>query len=374
MAGSRLDEWTRTAEVYTEDQIAAVLNHIGVEVREETAHDFLSFCPYHGNRDTPAFATSKSHGASICFNPACGAAVSLEKLVRDLKGTNIFQTRRLIKKMQGDISFKEAFEKATEVVDPFKPFDKDRLDRAYDRFWQTPAAIDYMHGRHFTDETLEYFRIGYGPEIKADPARGIKWKPASILVPMYDPTGIPVGYIGRSLEGKHFNNSPKLPKSHTIWNLHNAKRYESIILTEASFDAMRIHQAGYPNVGALLGGSLSKHHIDLLKRHFTKVIIFTDDDRDNPVIHVNCNKCRSGGFNKCQGHLPGRDLGIRIADSLPRLRASWAAYDDENIYAPGPLDGYRKRRAKDASDMTDDEIRQCLRNAVSDFEYREWVS
>lgn len=374
MASSGLNEWTGSTEVYSEDQIEAVLHAIGIEVQQETAHDFLSYCPYHGNRDTPAFATSRVHGASVCFNPACGATASLEKLVRDMKGLNIFQTRRLIRKMQGNVSYMEAFEKATKVEDPFKPFDQERLDRAYERFWQTPAAIDYMHGRNFNDETLEYFRVGYGPEIKSDPAKGVKWKPASVLVPMYDPKGGPVGYIGRSIEGKYFNNSPKLPKSHTIWNLHNAKRYESIILTEASFDAMRIHQAGYPNVGALLGGSISAEQIDLIKRHFTKVIIFTDDDRDNPVVHVKCAKCQKDGFLKCQGHLPGRDLGFQIADSLPRLRISWATYDDENIYAPGALEGYRKRRAKDASDMTDDEIRQCLRNAISDFEYRDWVA
>ena len=365
--------WAGNSTVYTEDQIEAVLHTIGVEVREETAHDFLSYCPYHGNRDTPAFATSKSHGASICFNPACGATASLEKLVKDMKGTNIFQTRRLIKKMEGNTSFKEQFAKVAVKAEPFKPFDQARLDRAVERFWETPEAQEYMiEKRHFDKNTLTYFGVGYGPEIKADRTRGIKWKPASVLVPMHDPKGTPIGYIGRSLEGKFFNNSPKLPKSQTIWNLHRAKKYESIILTEASFDAMRIHQAGHPNVGALLGGSLSREQIEFIKRHFTKVIIFTDND--DPIMYVKCAKCSKSGFNKCQGHLPGRELGFQIADALPRLRVSWAAYDDLNIYAPGPLEGYRKKDAKDVGDMTDDEIRQCLRNAISDFEFREWVA
>lgn len=365
--------WTGGTSLYTEDQIEAVLRAVGLEVKEETGNDFLSYCPYHGNRDTPAFATSKVHGASICFNPACGAAVSLEKLVKDMKGTNVFQTRRLIHKMKGNVNYLKQFEKTVEKVDPFKPFDQARLDRAVERFWQTPEAQEYMMvKRHFSEETLRYFGIGYGPEIKADPARKIKWKPASVLVPMHDPTGTPVGYVGRSLEGKYFNNSPKLPKSHTIWNLHRAKRHESIILTEASFDAMRIHQAGYPNVGALLGGSLSEEQIVLIKRHFTKVIIFTDND--DWQFYARCAKCMRAGFKDCQGHKPGRDLGLQIADALPRLRVSWAAYDDVNIFAPGPLEGYRKSDAKDADNMNDDEIRQCLRNAVSDFEYREWVA
>ena len=41
----------------------------------------------------------------------------------------------------------------------------------------------------------------------------------------------------------------------------------------------------------------------------------------------------------------------------------WAAYDDTCVYP---------HNAKDAGDMTDEEIRQCLRNAISNLEYSLW--
>ncbi len=72
----------------------------------------------------------------------------------------------------------------------------------------------------------------------------------------------------------------------------------------------------------------------------------------------------SGGFKLCIGHNPGRDLGAKIAGNLPRKRVMWASYEDKIVY---PHD------AKDAGDMTDQEIRQCLRNAVPNFEYTSWA-
>jgi hypothetical protein len=41
----------------------------------------------------------------------------------------------------------------------------------------------------------------------------------------------------------------------------------------------------------------------------------------------------------------------------------WASFSYGKIY---PHD------AKDAGDMTDEEIKACIKNAVSDIEYRSW--
>jgi hypothetical protein len=41
----------------------------------------------------------------------------------------------------------------------------------------------------------------------------------------------------------------------------------------------------------------------------------------------------------------------------------WASYSYGKIYP---------HEAKDAGDMTEDEIKQCIKNAVSDIEYKTW--
>lgn len=328
-------------------------------MRQETEHDFLSYCPYHGNRDTPAFSTSKEYGVSTCFNPSCGVGVPLEQLVRDIKKCSPLEAKRFInlKKASGGKSFEEQMDEidAKSKAEEFEEFPQYVIDKNVEALYkpENQSALDYLRfERGFDEKTLKKFNIGY-----SEP-QGL------ITVPMYDPKGqFPIGVVGRSPSesDKVFKNSRNLPKSRTIWNIHEARKYESLIVVEASFDGMSVDQAGYPNVGALLGGSLSLEQELMIKRHFNKVIIMTDNDK--PQYNIVCRKCLRRGHDMCQGHMPGRELGMQIAERLGHVRVSWAAYDDTHIFA---------RDVKDANKMTGDEIRQCLKNAIPHYEYVEW--
>jgi DNA primase len=94
-------------------------------------------------------------------------------------------------------------------------------------------------------------------------------------------------------------------------------------------------------VVATLGGFLSSEQHHLLNRHFNRITILTDAD------------------------LAGRDLGKSIANKLKFKDLLWGSYEYGKIYPHG---------AKDAGDMTDEEIKTCIKNAVSDLEYRSWSS
>jgi hypothetical protein len=61
--------------------------------------------------------------------------------------------------------------------------------------------------------------------------------------------------------------------------------------------------------------------------------------------------------------LAGRELGLSIANKLRMKDILWSSCGYGKIY---PHD------AKDAGDMTDEEIIFCIKNAVSDIEYRSW--
>jgi DNA primase len=135
-----------------------------------------------------------------------------------------------------------------------------------------------------------------------------------VITPVHSPDGTPIGLVGRSIEGKSFKNSTNLPKSKTLFNVHRAKKIgEHVIVVESNFDAIRIHQAG----------------------------LMTDSD------------------------LAGRELGLSIANRLKNKDLLWASHEYGKIY---PHD------AKDAGDMTDEEIKTCIKNSVSDIEYRSWNS
>lgn len=285
----------------------------------------MASCPFHDNHNSPAFAVNKVTGLYICFNPSCNARGTLERLVQSVTGSSVPQAKSLIHKHQTDVDYVALADRLGKEV-TFERFPQGTLDRLREQFPGSPAE-EYMRGRGFTDETLHHFDIGYSAN------RSL------VTVPMHTDKGMPIGIIGRSITGKSFKNSKGLPKSKTAWNMHRAKREGAVgIVCEASFDAMRIHQAGYPNVVALLGGSLSRATKDQLERYFTKIVIMTDNDE------------------------AGRKLGEQIEEKVSRS-VRWAVWGDGVIY---PND------AKDAGDMTEEEIRRCLLNSVSSMEYMEY--
>ena len=51
-----------------------------------------------------------------------------------------------------------------------------------------------------------------------------------------------------------------------------------MIVVEGFFDAIAVHQAGYPAVVALMGSTLSRSQADLLTTHFDRVLLMLDGD------------------------------------------------------------------------------------------------
>jgi DNA primase len=322
---------------YTPTQIKSVLDQIGVRVGGQTSNDFTCFCPFHSNRHSPAFNVSKTTGTYICFTPGCGVSGNLLDLIKKIGGKTEFQALRMLHSASSmtDEQFDREFESLIndDGSTDIPVFPQETLDRLKQQFWQLPEAHTYMKGRGFGDDVLEEFDIGYSV------------KQGLVTVPVHTIEGVPMGMVGRALEGKRFKNSPGLLKNKTIFNGHRAKRHGgTIILTEASFDVMSIHQAGYPMAGALLGGNLSKDQKYILNRYFTKIIIFTDFD----------DKTKHDGKN------PGRDLGHAIMKALPHKEILWAYSGTEYVY---------HGNVKDATDLTPAQIRECIENSVSPLEY-----
>lgn len=333
---------------YTPGQVEAVLHEIGVDVVAETDTNLLCHCPFHKNNDTPAFSIDIDKGVYLCFNSACDERGNLLKLVQKLTDSNPFVAKRLIEKHRGSAKpLGECIEDLFERKDELPTFSKDILNRMYDDLWGSPG-YDYMLGRGFTDQTLSTFAIGYSH------------KRQMVSIPVHDWDGNPVGIVARSIEGKRFKNSDNLPTRKVLFNTHRAKRHgETVIIVESSMDAMRIHQAGFPNVVATNGSIFSSDHVQLINRYWNELVIMTDFE--NPEDHRSpmCKKCE----NVCTGHRPGRALGNKMIKALPGKRIRWGCYDYGIVF---PHD------AKDAGDMTEEEIRQCIDNSLSMAEY-EWM-
>lgn len=328
------------------DQTLAILNEIGVDVVSDTDEVWMALCPFHGNLNTPAFAVNKTNGTFFCFNDSCGASGNMLSLVVNVTKKSIFGAERIIARgrANGIVDLNQVLKKAMED-EPMPTMPQSTIDVMKGLFWKSQQAREYMAGRGFTDETMLHYEIGYSN------------KQRSIAVPMHDAMGNPVGVVGRSIVNKRFHNSKKLPRKETLWNLHRAKREPRVVITEATFDAMRVWQATGIEAVACLGSSFSEYHATQLKKYFTQVIIMTDDDQ-KLTINANCRVCKNDGARECRGHNTGLKLGRQIAKAASGLSVSWAHLDSLKRY-----DGM-----KDAGDMTDDQIRYAIRHAISNFE------
>ena len=304
------------------------MQSIGIEIVGETGNDFLCYCPFHSNRHTSSFSVSKEKGAFICFNPSCAEAGTLQSLVKSVMHKNEFESMRFIS--QKETESLEDFDKMLlESMDDkpnFVEFPEETLKSLYNGLAASEKAKEYLKSRGIDLQSMAYFSLGYSENMNM------------VTVPVHSPVGMPIGVVGRSIEGKSFKNSTNLPKSKTLFNIHRAKKIgDHVIIVESSFDAIRVHQAGFPNVVATLGGFLSTEQHNLLNRHFNKITIMTDADG------------------------PGRDLGSNIAHKLNNKNVLWASHSYGKIYPEG---------AKDAGDMSDEDIKSCISNAISNFEYR----
>lgn len=314
-------------DAYSKADLRSILRSCNMEIVSETGTDFLCLCPFHHNVDSPAFAVSYSKGLYICYNQNCNSSGTVLELVKLLTDRNDFEALRFIS--QNKQSESEAFEDGLKDLLDEKPefveFPQATLENLLACRLNNVEACDYFLSRNINNEAMDYFNLGYSE------------KQGMVTVPLHSPDGIPVGIIGRSIKGKSFKNSVNLPRNKTMFNLHRAKREGgTIIVVESSFDAIRLWQAGYPNAVATLGGSISDINIQNLNKYASTIIIMTDNDA------------------------AGRALGNTIANKLKNKNVLWAKYDYNSIYP---------HMAKDVGDLTDEEIKTCIKNAISHFEY-----
>ena len=321
---------TRQADTseYTSAHIKSIIQSLGIDMVGETSNDFLAYCPFHSNRHTSSFSISKTKGAYLCFNPSCGEAGTLSDLVKKILNKNEFQSLRYIESKQSESleNFDESLKEMLEDKPDFVEFSKETLVSLHNGLINNDKAKDYLKSRGIDLDSIKHFSLGYSNNMDM------------VTVPVHSPDGIAVGVVGRSISDKRFKNSKDLPRSKTMFNIHRAKKIgDRVIVVESSFDAIRVHQAGFPNVVATLGGHISGQNLSLLNRYFNTVIIMTDADK------------------------AGRDLGSTIAYKLSNKNILWASHSYGRIYPEG---------VKDAGDMSDEDIKACITNAISNFEYR----
>ena len=249
--------------LYTKEQIKRVLTGAGLTIESEVDSDYILFCPFHNNNRTPAGEVDKNNGTFFCFS--CHKIADLIELVMHTTGRTYFESIRFIKNKETQMDLEQEINKQLYVKPDFVPYDELILKRLYNNLVASDRAKDYFKYRKITTSSWSKFSLGYSD------------KQDMVTVPVHSPDGIPVGFVGRSIEGKEFKNTPGLPKAKTLFNLNRVKTADRVYVVESSFDAIRLDQVGFPAV-ATLGSNVSNIQIELLQKYFNNIIVIADND------------------------------------------------------------------------------------------------
>lgn len=222
------------------------------------------FCPFHKNLHSPAFYINMKTGLWQCFNPACGQKGNFRNLYKQVTGKPFGKDIRLDhvalqNNIDRELNYEEGEKEQLNISD---------IEIDYENQEDLNKLLT-IHERGLGYNILEHFEVGYS-EAKE-----------RVVIPVRDAQYKVVGFIGRAIKSEQeprylYNKGFK--RADVLFNIQNAKKYNSCIIVEGSIDAMFIHQAGFPNVVATLGSKVSEYQYKLMKRYFDSITIFSDND------------------------------------------------------------------------------------------------
>jgi DNA primase len=250
--------------LYSPEQVRRTILSAGIDIENEVESEYIVFCPYHSNYRTPAGEINKETGMFFCFS--CQESHSLIDVIIKVTQKSYFEASRFIDSFKEETDILDSINRVLVEKNPYEPYDQLLIKRLNNQALESPRAMRYFETRGITKDSVVKFSLGYSENQDM------------ITIPMSSPDGSSfVGFVARSVEGKDFKNTPKLPKSKILFNLHRAKLHDTVYVVESSFDAIRLDQCGIAAV-ATLGANIPKTQIELLTKHFNNAIVIPDND------------------------------------------------------------------------------------------------
>ena len=281
---------------------------------------YWACCPFHHER-TPSFAVNQGDQFYHCFG--CGVSGDVVRFVQEIESTDFMGAVRILAaraKMEVPESNFDT-EKAQELKKKRDAMAKIMLDSA--RFYlsnlysgdkRAQAHLQYISNRKLSPTTVKKFGLGasldfYGlPDYLA--GRGyskqdlidsgaltesrngklVDSQGGRLIFPIINAFDEVVAFGGRLLEkadfAKYKNTKETLlfNKSKTLYNINLLKKLKrtkpitEVIMVEGYMDTISLYQAGFENVVASMGTSLTKEQARLVKRYSNNVLISYDGD------------------------------------------------------------------------------------------------
>jgi DNA primase len=292
---------------------ANIVEVIGTQVRLKRAgRNYVGLCPFH-NEKTPSFSVNAERGFFHCFG--CGAGGTVFDFLMRLEGLTFPEAVQSLARRYG-VTLPESQEPGAPP-----PGEREAMYRANEfaaaffghLLWKTPAgeaARGYLKRRSLSEETARAFIVGLAPAQPGMLANALKRRGllegaikaglirrdgaglrdlfiGRLMFPIRDAQGRVVAFGGRVLDErlpKYINSSesPVYSKARNLYGLYEARqalgRADRAIVVEGYFDAIAVSQAGFKEVVASLGTSLTVDQLRVLARYTRNVIACFDGD------------------------------------------------------------------------------------------------
>jgi DNA primase len=278
----------------TQVAISSILSFHGLHLKLIRRGDQLfGPCPLHGGDNKTAFRVHLGRGLWRCFT-ACGGGDIVE-LIRKIEHCSYSEVARHLHRIAA-----ASLPEAPQEIRPSSPSG----GRAFTPFTRSipldPRCHFLQNIKTIWTSTAARFEAGTTPSSP--------FLKNTVAVRLHNILGNPLGYCGRRIdpqEAAQFGKwrFPKnFPKAQILYNAHRAQAFRSqgVILVECPWAVMRITQAGFKNVVALLGTSLSQPQITSLPAA-RSVLLMLDGD---PAGHSTASSILSnlGTFTKVLSH------------------------------------------------------------------------
>ena len=271
---SEMDEWVDFSAVKGAVSLEAVLRHYQVPGLRRHRNQMEGCCPIHRGKRDDSFRASLSKNVFHCF--ACQAHGNVLDLVAAMEKCSIREAARRLQQWFGIVVSGAPAGPAAEGAGKTELVREKKGCNPPLHFALTGVdhGHPYLPQRGIDRTTAAEFGIGFygGPGLMS----------GRIVIPIRNRSGEIVAYAGRALDGR----SPKykLPAGfRKAWELFNIQRAAAtssptVIVVEGYFDCVRVHQAGFPFVVALMGSSLSASQERVLAGRFQRVLLMLDSD------------------------------------------------------------------------------------------------
>ncbi len=272
--------------------------------------NFKANCPFHSEK-TPSFIVSPERQIWHCFG-GCQKGGDIFTFLMEKEGMDFKEALETLAKKAGLTLKKVASKK--DFKD--KLFEANLKAQEFFHYILTKhklgqKALDYLKKRGASDESIEQFGLGYAPNSWESLTKfllkrgfsvsdiitsglGVSSRSGSydrfrgrITFPLIDGKDKLRGFSGRvlnSAEPKYINTpqTPLFDKGNFLYGLNLAKpeirNKKEAILVEGEMDVIASYQAGFRNVVASKGTSLTEGQVDLIKKYTDNISLCFDMD------------------------------------------------------------------------------------------------